>query len=434
MSPGRVLVLGANGFIGAHVVAALARAGWSVRAGARRPDQARRRAPAHDWVRADFIDLTEPSAWTALLDGVAAVVNCVGVLQDGAGDSSEIAHVAGPRALIAACEAAGVVRVVHLSAVGADDAAGTVYGRSKAGTERMFAASALDWLILRPSLVVGRAAFGGTGLMRALAAFPLVIPLMGGDQRFRPVAMDDLCAAVVAALQPGAPTRRVLDVAGPESLTLADILKLYRGWLGLKPAPVLRVPTALAWPIIALGDLAGRLGWPSPLRSTAVRQMNHGVEGDPDAWTAVLGVQSRTLAAHLSEIPASVQDVWHARLWVVRPVAIVTLSLFWTVTGLISFGPGWSSALALLAEGGYGAAAPAVVRFGALLDVVLGLALLVRPWTARVAIVMVLSTVGYLAAATISLPHYWIDPLGPWLKVLPMMALCLFVAATDARR
>jgi uncharacterized membrane protein YkgB len=75
-----------------------------------------------------------------------------------------------------------------------------------------------------------------------------------------------------------------------------------------------------------------------------------------------------------------------------------------------------------------------VAWWGALLDVVLGLALFVRPWTARVAMLMCLSTIGYLIAATISLPQYWIDPLGPWLKVLPMMALCLFVAATDARR
>ncbi len=57
-----------------------------------------------------------------------------------------------------------------------------------------------------------------------------------------------------------------------------------------------------------------------------------------------------------------------------------------------------------------------------------------RAGTARVAVLMCLSTIGYLIAGTLSLPHYWIDPLGPWLKVLPMMALCLFVAATDARR
>lgn len=433
MTP-RVLVLGANGFIGAHVAAALSGAGWTVRAGARDPQAAARRSPGLEWVKADFAHLTHAEGWSPLLEGVDAVVNCVGVLQDGGRDSTDIAHVAGPRALIEACEARGVRRVVHISAVGAEARAGTAYGRTKEQGERLFEASSLDWLILRPSLVVARPVFGGTGLIRALAAFPGFIPAPGGGQRFRPVAMDDLCAAVVAGLAPGAPVRLSLDVAGPQSLTLAEILILYRGWLGLKSAPVIALPELLTAPAIFLGDLAGRLGWSSPLRSASIRQMNHNVEGDPERWVAELGVRPQTLAAHLTQTPASVQDVWHARLWFVRPVAIVMLSLFWTVTGLISFGSGWHGALAILEEGGYGASAPAVAWFGALLDVVLGLALLVRPWTARVAMLMAVSTVGYLVAASISLPHYWLDPLGPWLKVLPMMALCLFVAATDARR
>ncbi|HEY0599736.1 SDR family oxidoreductase [Brevundimonas sp.] len=430
----RVLVLGANGFIGAHVAAALSRAGWAVRAGARDVAAAARRAPDHDWVRADFFDLTRATDWAPLLRGVDAVVNCVGVLQDSGRDSTWIAHVTGPRALIEACDREGVRRVIHLSAVGAEAAAGTAYGQTKQETERLFEASTLDWLILRPSLVVARGVFGGTGLIRALAAFPLFIPAPGGGQRFRPVAMEDVCAAVVAGLTPGAPARRSLDVAGPQSLTLAEILVLYRGWLGLRPAPVFAAPAVLTAPVIALGDLAGRLGWSSPLRSTSLRQMNHNVEGQPDDWVAALGVRPRTLAGSLSEAPACVQDVWHARLWFLRPVAIVALSLFWTATGLISFGPGWGRAVEILREGGYGDSTAAIAWLGSLLDVVLGLALLVRPWTARVAMVMALATVGYLIAGTVSLPHYWIDPLGPWLKVLPMMALCLFVAATDARR
>ncbi|WP_339915012.1 SDR family oxidoreductase [uncultured Brevundimonas sp.] len=434
MTRPRVLVLGANGFIGAHVAAELARQGWRVRAGARKPDEARRRAPRHDWVKVDFGDLTTAEAWAPLLVGVSAVVNCVGVLQDGGGDSTRIAHVDGPRALIAACEAVGIRRFVHLSAVGAEDAARTAYGRSKAVTERLVAASDLDWTILRPSLVVGRAVFGGTGLIRALAAFPGVIPVIGGDQRFRPVPMEDVCAAVVASLKSEAPVCRTYDVAGTESLTLVQILELYRGWFGLPSAPVFRVPRALAWPVVALGDVVGRLGWASPLRSTALRQMDDGVEGDPEAWVHALKVTPHSLADQLSQAPATVQDVWHARLWFVRPVAIMTLGLFWLLTGVISFGPGWAAAVAILHEGGYGTAAVPVAWWGALLDVVLGLALFVRPWTARVALAMAVSTVGYLAAATISLPQYWVDPLGPWLKVLPMMALCLFVAATDRRR
>ena len=64
----------------------------------------------------------------------------------------------------------------------------------------------------------------------------------------------------------------------------------------------------------------------------------------------------------------------------------------------------------------------------------LGLALLVRPWTSRAAMGMIAVTLTYLIAGTVLLPHYWLDPLGPWLKVVPAMALCLFVAGTEARR
>lgn len=430
----RVLVLGANGFIGSHVAAALSAAGWSVRAGARRPGEAARRAPAHEWVEADFRRLTDAVDWAPLLAGVDAVVNCVGVLQDGGGDDTRAAHVEGPRALIAACEAAGVRRLVHLSAVGADEAAGTAYARTKAETEAMLAASTLDWLILRPSLVIGRGAFGGTGMVRALASMPLAIPVVGGDQAVRPIAMDDLCGAVAAALEKPEVSRATLDITGPERVTLIELLRLYRGWLGFAPAPVVRTPRWAAAPVLWIGDLLAKMGWFSPLTTTSMRQLDHDVAGREDGWAEALGVQPRGITANLSRTPASVQDVWHARLWFVRPLAILILGLFWLLTGLITFGPGWERAVAILHEGGYGAHAPAIAGWGAVLDIVLGLALFVRGWTARVAVVMCLATVGYLLAGTISLPHYWLDPIGPWLKVLPMMVLCLFVVATDARR
>lgn len=433
-SRGRVLVLGANGFIGSHVAAALSAAGWTVRAGARRPAEAARRAPQHEWAAVDFRALHDPSDWKPLLEGVQAVVNCVGVLQDGGGDDTRAAHVDGPRALVAACEVAGVRRLVHLSAVGADAAAGTAYARTKAETERLVRASRLDWTILRPSLVLGRGAFGGTGLIRALAAFPGLIPIVGGAQVVRPVAMDDLTAAVAAALERPQAVGRSFDVAGPQRLSLAELLRLYRGWLGLPAAPVLRVPRPIAAPVLVLGDLLARMGWFSPLTSTSMRQLDHDVAGREDDWQEALGVHARGPAAALSATPASVQDVWHARLWFVRPVAIAALGLFWLLTGLVTFGPGWDRAIAVLLEGGYGRWAGPIAGWGAALDVALGLAMFIRPWTARVAMAMAVATVGYLAAATLSLPQYWGDPLGPWLKVIPMMALCLFVAATDARR
>lgn len=430
----RVLVLGASGFIGSATALELLRAGHEVVAGARRPEEARRRLPGLAWSRADFAELQTPEAWRPLLDGVDAVVNCVGVLQDGPGESPRIAHETGPTALFQACETAGVRRVIHLSAVGVEEGAGTGYADSKRATEAALTASALDWVVLRPSLILGDTVYGGTALLRSLSALPLVTPLVGGDQTFRPVAMADLTALIVRLLEPGAPSRQVLEVGGPEPLTLTDLARLYRGWLGLPPAPVVRVPRWAAAPMLWAGDLAGRLGWPSALRSTALKQMDFNVGGDSERWSALTGIRPRTAAQALSERPATVADRWHARLYFARPVAILSMAVFWIWTGVVTLGPGREQALALVRDAGYGPLAWPAWFFGAWFDLVAGLALLVRPWTSRVALVMAAISVGYLVAGTFARPDLWLHPLGPWIKVLPMMALCLFVAATEARR
>lgn len=428
----KVLVLGASGFIGSAVAARLRAAGHDVIAGARRPEAARRLAPGYDWLSADFAALSTPEGWAPLLTGVDAVVNCVGALRDGAGESLTLAHEIGPRSLIAACEAAGVRRFIHVSAVGVE--ADTAYARSKSATEAMVRDSTLEWVVLRPSLVIGRAAYGGTALMRGLAALPFVIPVIGGGQRFRPIALDDLAEAVVRLVDPAAPTGLTLDIAGPAPLTLSEVLVALRGWLGLPPAPVIRVPRALAWPLVKVGDLLGWLGWLSSLRTTSLRQMDFYVEGDSTAWAAATGVEPATLGQWLSDHPATSADRWQAKLYFVRPLSIAALSAFWLLTGLISLGPGYPAAIALLHRGGFGGWSPLVEQVGAAFDVAMGLAVLRRRWTSAVSTCMCVATAGYLIAGTLSLPQLWADPLGPWLKVIPMMAFCLFVAATEDRR
>ncbi|CAN1509815.1 COG0702 Predicted nucleoside-diphosphate-sugar epimerases [Caulobacteraceae bacterium] len=430
----RVLVLGASGFIGSHVAATLAGLGHEVRAGARRPDAAKRLAPAHEWVRADFSELGEPSNWTGLLEGVDAVVNCVGVLQDGAGDSLRAAHVTGPAALIAACEASGPGRLIHVSAVGTDEQVGTGYGASKLATETLIKGSSLDWVILRPSLVLARGVYGGSALLRGLAAFPLVVPVVGGAGNFRPVAMQDLCAIIAGLLQAEGPLRRSVDVAGPEVVSLAGLLSGLRGWLGLPPAPVVLVPAWLVAPAAWLGDLAGWLGWPSALRTTSLRQMAHDVAGEPADPAMLAGVTPVSFSSWLTRHPATVQDRWHARLCLLRPLAILILGVFWSATGVVTLWPGWREAVAVLRDAGYGALSPTVAAGGALADIALGLLLWVRRFSGRAAIGMALLGAAYLVAGTVSAPQLWLDPLGPWLKILPVIALALCVAATEDRR
>ena len=127
-------------------------------------------------------------------------------------------------------------------------------------------------------------------------------------------------------------------------------------------------------------------------------------------------------------------DPGDARLYFVRPIAVLSLGLFWLTTGLIGLGPGGQAAEVILRRAGFADWSGVASVAGAWLDVALGALLFVRRFTRSTALLMIAATLGYLLVATARLPDLWFDPLGPWLKVIPMMALCLFVAATDDRR
>ncbi len=425
----RVLVLGASGFIGARIAAAADRAGWHVRAGARDPRSAARRAPQFAWVRAEFAELLDPASWAPLLEGVDAVVNCVGVLQDGAGASSRIAHLQGPSALIEACRQSGVRRLVHLSAAGADDAAGTAYARDKHQADLRIQDSDLDWIVVRPSLVIAREVYGGTALIRGLAGFPMIVPVVGGAQVVRPLPVEDLAALIVGAIDLKAPARRTIEAEGPESISLAALISAYRGWLGFPPAPIMRIPPWMARPVLALGDAAGWLGWPSALRTTSLRQLDYGAAGRGPPLPNTRGV-----TAFLASEPAGVQDRWQARLYFVRPISVVLLAVVWLVSGFVALGPGSEAAEALLRQAGFASRSSGITLATSWLDVAIGALILVRRFTRVGALASLSVAFVYVAFGTVLSPGLWIDPLGPLVKVAAVIGLSLFVAATEDRR
>ena len=430
----RILIAGASGFIGSHLAAHLQAGGHEVVAAARHVKAARARAPWLDWTECDFRhDRSED--WLPRLAGVDAVVNCVGVLQDGLGDDSQAVHIAGADALFEACERAGVRRVLHISAVGVDAAAGSAYARDKLAGEAALKARDLDWLILRPSLVVARNVYGGTALIRALCGLPWITPVVGGEQVFRPIGMEDLCAGIERLLAADAPAKRSFDLAGPELIGLADLVRAYRRWLGFGASRIWHVPRWLAAPAFRFGDLLGWLGVRTSMRTNSLRQLDFDVEGDPSEWLAATGARPRGFQDWLAAHPAGLQDRWQARLGFARPVARWVLGLYWLATGLLALTVAREHALAVLAEAGFDAASrPPVLWFGSLFDIALGLAMLAK-WRVRsVAAIMIAGTIGYVGVLSWTLPGLWADALGPILKVFPMMALALLVAATEDER
>jgi uncharacterized protein YbjT (DUF2867 family) len=226
----RVLLTGASGFIGRHILRALETAGHEVVPVAR----------CHGF---DFNRMQTEENWLPHLQGVDAVINSVGIIAETRGQTFEALHHRAPAALFQACVQAGIKRVVQISALGADEQAFTPYQLSKKAADDVLRRLPLDWFVLRPSLVYGE---GGASMamFQRMASLP-VIPLVGdGKQRIQPVHVSDVVATVLQCLQ-AVPTQRTLDVVGAYPLTFVEWLQTLRLHKGKKPAMTLPIPFGL---------------------------------------------------------------------------------------------------------------------------------------------------------------------------------------------
>jgi uncharacterized protein YbjT (DUF2867 family) len=425
----RILLIGATGFIGSAVAARLAADGHEVIGLARVVDAAARRLPVSRWIALDLRSGATPEAWLPHLEGMDAVVNCAGTLQDNVRDSTARVHDQAPSALWEACERAGVTRVIHFSAMGVDRGGLTDFSRTKLKGDEALERSNLDWVILRPSVVVGRQAYGGSALFRGLAVFP-ILPRSPEAGPLDIVQLDDVVETVARLLPWTTPSRVALELAGPDRLSFEEVVQSYRSWLGWKPARIVDAPPVLMAAAYKAGDLIAKLGWRPPIRTTARREIVRGAVGDPSAWKQATGIEPRSLNAALAAEPASVQERWFARLYLLKPLAIGGFGLFWLLTGLISLGPGYGLAADYMRLAGAGPLSEPSVIGGGIADIAVAFGILYRPTSRLALIAAIFLSVFYLVAGTILLPQLWRDPLGPMMKIWPILVfnfICLAI-------
>jgi uncharacterized protein YbjT (DUF2867 family) len=424
-----VLVLGGYGLIGSAIVDRLKGEGFAVIGCGRHAAAARRKRPDVDWREADLAKLTTPAAWTQLLRDVEVVVHAAGALQQGPQDNVRAVQEHAVRALTAAAGPAGVRLIVLISAAGATVTSNTAFMRTKAAAEQALAQGTTPFVVLRPGLVIAPVAYGGTALLRGLAAFPKITPLVFAGSRVRTVGLEDVAQATLAAVSGAIPPGSVLDLVEQPARDLAQTVAVLRSWLALPPARTVMLKPWAAAAAAAGADLLGWLGWRSPLRSTAMTVMAGGVDGDPAHAAAALGRPARSLTQVLGRMPAGVQEQWFARLWLLKPAIIGLLAVFWIASGWIGLAR-QADAMAVLTDRWLPAAfaRPAVV-WGAWLDVVLGVAVLVRPLCALALKGMVAASLAYMAGSLVLAPDLWLNPLGAMLKTTCCLMLAVVALA-----
>jgi uncharacterized protein YbjT (DUF2867 family) len=427
-----ILILGGNGFIGSETVAACLRRGHAVRALGRNIDNSAARMPDAEWIRKDISTLVTPENWLPLLTDTEVVINCAGALQDGARDDVKALQFTAMAALYEAASQRGGIRFVQVSANTMEglDAGNSDFLASKGKADAALAASGNPYTILRPGLVVGRNAHGGTAMMRAIASIPRILPVIFADKPCQTADMEDLVHYIADAAegQHGGDTDFAVASSRVPNFRQASIQ--IRRWLGIHYETIITPGSAFAMMLAKTADLSGLLGWRSPMRSTALGVLAHGVTVDSEKPL----LETRPLEETLSRNPAGVQDLWQARLYLVKPLIIITLSGFWLVSGMLAL-LNLSGAIRYFEPTGLGhQSAVVMVVATALLDCLLGALVLIRRHARLAMLGMILLSLFYLAGSLVFLPALWLDPIGPMVKVIPSIVLTLVgLAILDER-
>lgn len=431
----RILVTGASGFIGSNIVTALLTAGHQVVCAVRNIQRTQQQFPQCEIIYCDFNHDIDLGIWQARLHNIDAVINCVGILRQRPDESIEAIHHLTPRALFTACKTAGVRRVIHLSALGADRAAGTDFAVTKNAAEEYLSKMGINSVILRPSLVYGTGSYGGMSLFRALAALPGMIPVIDhGQQAFQPIHVEDLAQAVCVLLSKPGQIGEKLDVVGPEPITFAELLTQLRQWLTFKPAKLLKLPVGLIKVVAKIGDSWG-IG---PINSTSLRMLFYGNTVAPqefDKFVQAIGFVPRSFFAALHAIPSYVQDRWHARLYFLNPLLRLSLALLWMGSGIVSLFSHHATSYQLLGQLGVtGVGAKLTLYSAAFLDILLGLLTLLNWRIVVVGSMQFIVVVLYTLICSIKLPFLWLDPFAPLLKNIPLLVATLIMMVLAEQR
>jgi len=283
----RVFVTGATGFVGRAVVHALRADGYAVRCLVRRGSELDLQGlGAIERVEGDVLvrrGLEEDIA------GCQSVVHLVGIIREspGRGVTFENVHVQGTRNVLDAAVAAGVRRFLHMSALGVRPGARARYHRTKWQAEEAVRGSGLTWTIFRPSIIYGRGDGFVTMLARMVRRLPVVPVIGSGRNLLQPVPVERVAEGFARALARATAEKQVYDVAGPDRVSMVELLDLIGAALGRGHVRTVSVPLSLMRPLArALHVFPG-----FPVTPDQLTMLEEDNVGDPATFYQHLGLE-----------------------------------------------------------------------------------------------------------------------------------------------
>ncbi len=297
-----VLVTGASGFVGRHLIPTLLAADHRVIALVRTATDGElvvaRVAPARrSAVEPRIGDVTRPETLGPALVGVDAVVHLVAIPRDFHGGADmRLVNTEGTRAVLSAMAAAGVRRLIHMGAMGVEDVPDLHYASSKAKAEALVRASSLDWTILKPSLQFGE----GDGFFNIVAGLvrisPGIVPVPGdGKSRFQPIHVDDVAIVTVRALADPTTIGQPYELGGPRYWTYREITREVLTALG-KRRVIVPMPIALIRLVASTAEL---VHVPFPVATDQLRQLRLDNIGPLDVIPTTFGFEPRPMEGAL---------------------------------------------------------------------------------------------------------------------------------------
>lgn len=242
-----ITIIGGSGFLGRHIVRALARRGYRIRVACRRPDLAGHLQPLGNTgqIVAVQANVRYPTSINSACEGAYAVINLTGVLYSAGAQSFDAVHAFGAETAARAAKLARAQMFIQMSAIGADAASPAAYARSKAEGEARARAAFPGTIVLRPSIVFGPedSFFNRFASLARTAPF---LPLIGGGEtKFAPVFAGDIAEAVVRLVDRGEATGKTYELGGPQILSFRQLLQFTLDTIGRKRL-LLPLPWGLA--------------------------------------------------------------------------------------------------------------------------------------------------------------------------------------------